>query len=51
MDMLKLFDKTFFKFLFGFSLIIVISFVILMATNYYDTHKNNASASTATPLK
>jgi len=33
--MWRYFDKAFFKFLFGFIAIIAISFIILLATNYY----------------
>ncbi|NQV88442.1 MAG: hypothetical protein HQ402_02730 [Parcubacteria group bacterium] len=33
--MWRYFDKAFFKFLFGFLAIIAISFIILLATNYY----------------
>jgi hypothetical protein len=34
--MLKYFDNTFFKFLFGFLLILIISFAVLLATRLID---------------
>ncbi len=46
-QMLKLFDKTFFKFLLGFTAILALSFAVLMVTGYYDMHRADTTASTS----
>ncbi len=44
--MLRYFDKTFFKFLFGFAGMLSVGFFILMAIGYYEVEIQGVDAST-----
>lgn len=37
---MRLFNKTFFKFVFGFIVIILVSFLGILATEYYDSNQS-----------
>ena len=45
----RLLNKTFFRFVFGFVSIIVLSLAIVIATNYYDAKLSESEAVTASP--